>query len=112
MRVVGVNIKNDLWKLCRDFDISVLSVIENNAVDLGDCANKVLNCSHCWSLERLVIQVLKKDLDKSSEVRLSDWSTDSLSERQLRYAATDAYASLLIYKHLKQLEERQMIQSD
>ncbi|RZF32771.1 hypothetical protein LSTR_LSTR009880 [Laodelphax striatellus] len=50
---------------------------------------------------------LKKDLDKSEEVRLSDWGKN-LTKQQTLYAATDAYASLLVYKHLKQVEEKNL----
>lgn len=38
---------------------------------------------------------LKKDLDKSSGMRLSDWSKDILSQDQQKYAATDAYVSYI-----------------
>ena len=42
---------------------------------------------------------LKKKLDKSNYVRMSDWSCD-LSERQIAYASADSEASLLLYHSL------------
>lgn len=37
----------------------------------------------------------------SKRQQRSNWETQVLSEAQLRYAATDAWASLMIYKKLK-----------
>ncbi|XP_069674868.1 3'-5' exonuclease isoform X2 [Periplaneta americana] len=100
VKLIGVNIKNDLWKLSRDFGVTVKPLIESRVVELRDFANEVLHCDQNWSLDRLVLHVLKMKLDKSDTVRKSDWNTQILSSAQENYAATDAYASLLLYKHL------------
>ncbi|XP_063226633.1 3'-5' exonuclease isoform X2 [Bacillus rossius redtenbacheri] len=99
---VGANIKNDLWKLSRDFGVCVEPLL-NKTVDLGEYANQVLNCRQTWSLDGLVLNLLKRTLLKSDRVRKSDWSAVTLSEAQKSYAATDAYASLLVYRKLKEL---------
>lgn len=39
----------------------------------------------------------------SKRQRLSNWEKEELTEAQQRYAATDAWASLMIYKKLKQI---------
>ena len=37
----------------------------------------------------------------SKGLRTSDWSRSELSENQIHYACTDAWASLLVYKEMK-----------
>ncbi|XP_029668746.1 Werner Syndrome-like exonuclease isoform X2 [Formica exsecta] len=99
--LVGVNIKNDLRKLERDFkEFPAQKVVENNCLDCGPFANQRLNRSGRWSLERLTALVLKKKISKNPEVRRSKWHVQPLSDAQKIYAATDAYVSLLIYREL------------
>jgi ribonuclease D len=43
--------------------------------------------------------VLKIRISKAEQV--SNWEADKLTERQLRYAATDAWACLEIFQKLK-----------
>ncbi|XP_054276968.1 3'-5' exonuclease-like [Macrosteles quadrilineatus] len=104
VRLVGVNVKADIWKLGRDFDISVAHIVESNVIDLKSLANQIFSTQDTWSLGRLVLYVLKKQLDKS-DVRISNWAQEDLTSHQLVYAATDAYASLLIYLRLKEIEK-------
>ncbi|XP_076175008.1 WRN RecQ like helicase isoform X2 [Ptiloglossa arizonensis] len=92
VKLVGVNIKNDIWKLGRDFkEFPAQKVVENNCLDSGPFANRVLNRSCRWSLEKLTAFVLKKRIDKNPKVRMSKWHIHPLSEEQKNYAATDAY---------------------
>ncbi|KAK2871546.1 hypothetical protein Q8A67_024073 [Cirrhinus molitorella] len=93
---VGVGIEDDKWKLLSDYDIKL-----KNIVELSDLANKTLRCSEKWSLDGLVKYLLKKRLFKDKLVRCSQWDDFALSEDQKRYAATDAYAGLLIYENLQ-----------
>ncbi|XP_078052541.1 WRN RecQ like helicase isoform X2 [Augochlora pura] len=98
VKLVGVNIKNDIWKLGRDFkEFPAQKVVENNCMDSGPFANRVLNRSCRWSLERLTAYVLKKRIDKNKKVRMSQWHVYPLSEDQKTYAATDAYVSWLLH---------------
>ncbi|KOC63487.1 Werner Syndrome-like exonuclease [Habropoda laboriosa] len=95
VRLVGVNIKNDIWKLGRDFnEFPASEVVQNNCIDSGTFANRVLNRSCRWSLAKLTAYLLKKKLDKNSKVRMSQWHVYPLSEEQKMYAATDAYVCL------------------
>ncbi|XP_046991687.1 Werner Syndrome-like exonuclease isoform X1 [Schistocerca americana] len=100
VRLAGLNIKSDLWKLIRDFPIKFQSMDEMKIIDLGVLANKVLNCSQRWSLERLVRYVLHKNLDKNDAVRKSNWQLELLSEEQKHYAAADALASFVLFHEL------------
>ncbi|XP_073686167.1 bifunctional 3'-5' exonuclease/ATP-dependent helicase WRN [Garra rufa] len=93
---VGVGIEGDKWKLLSDYDIKL-----KNIVELSDLANKTLRCCEKWSLDGLVKHLLKKQLFKDKLVRCSKWDDFALSEDQKRYAATDAYAGLLVYQNLQ-----------
>jgi len=53
------------------------------------------------SLQKIYALLFNKKISKSQ--RLTNWEQNDLSEQQLRYAATDAWASLQIYLHLMSL---------
>nr|XP_045014640.1 Werner syndrome ATP-dependent helicase isoform X3 [Jaculus jaculus] len=94
----GVGIEGDQWKLLRDFDIKLRSFVE-----LTDVANGKLKCAETWSLNGLVKHLFRKQLLKDKSVRCSNWSNFPLTEDQQLYAATDAYAGLIIYQKLEML---------
>ncbi|XP_058644644.1 bifunctional 3'-5' exonuclease/ATP-dependent helicase WRN isoform X2 [Onychostoma macrolepis] len=98
IKKVGVGIEGDKWKLLSDYDIKL-----KNIVELSDQANKTLKCCEKWSLDGLVKHLLKKQLFKDKLVRCSHWDDYGLTEDQKRYAATDAYAGLLIYQNLQEM---------
>jgi len=50
------------------------------------------------SLRKLSEKLLNKKISKRQQ--LSNWESKELTEAQIRYAATDAYAALLIYQQL------------
>ncbi|XP_077099511.1 bifunctional 3'-5' exonuclease/ATP-dependent helicase WRN isoform X5 [Siphateles boraxobius] len=95
---VGVGIEGDKWKLLSDYDIKL-----KNIVELSDLANETLRCCEKWSLDGLVKRLLKKQLFKDRLVRCSHWDDFGLTEDQKRYAATDAYAGLLVYQKLQEM---------
>ncbi|OAD55802.1 Werner Syndrome-like exonuclease [Eufriesea mexicana] len=102
VKLVGVNIKNDIWKLGRDFsEFPASEVVKNNCIDSGKFANEVLNRSCRWSLERLTAHLLKKQIDKNPKVRKSKWHIFPLNDEQKIYAATDAYVSWLLHIHIQ-----------
>lgn len=89
----GVNIKNDLRKLERDFPNVKSEPLVEKCLDLGVWYNDVFNSSGRWSMERLVLQTLKLRIDKNRNVRMSKWHLHPLSENQQKYAAIDVYVS-------------------
>jgi werner syndrome-like exonuclease len=89
----GVNIKNDLRKLERDFPIIKADPMIEKCKDLGVWYNDIFNSSGRWSMERLVLQTLRLRVDKSRQVRMSKWHIFPLSENQQTYAAIDVYVS-------------------
>lgn len=104
VRLIGNNIKNDVRKLARDFKGFDGDKMVNNCIDLGVLANSILSGSQRWSLEKLVDQLLDLKIDKDKKVRNSQWHVIPLSKIQKEYAATDSYASILLYQALKARE--------
>lgn len=105
VKLVGVNIANDIRKIGRDFKLDVRYILENNIVELGTLANEVLNVSQRWSLAGLVLNQLGKELEKTVDVRCSNWAHEKLSQQQIVYAAADAYAGLAVYNNLQKIKE-------
>ncbi|XP_008546901.1 3'-5' exonuclease [Microplitis demolitor] len=106
VRLVGVNIKNDCWKLSRDFpEFPAQKVVENNCIDCGPFYNRVYNRSCRWSLQRLTACLLDKQISKDAKVRTSRWHILPLNDEQKSYAATDAYVSLLLYLTIQKKAE-------
>lgn len=91
----GVNIKNDLRKLERDFSYIKADPMIEKCKDLGVFYNEVYNSSGRWSMERLVLQILRLRVDKSRQVRMSKWHIFPLSETQQTYAAIDVFVSIV-----------------
>lgn len=102
VKIVGQNVKNDIWKIGKDYSIHVAKLVgSGRVIDLGELANRVLNCAQIWSLDRLASHLLSVTVDKTDLVRRSRWDLELSDEQQL-YAATDAYVSLVIYNKLKE----------
>lgn len=93
---IGVAISNDMHELRR-----VQSFQDKNFVDLQKYV-KNFNIESL-SLKKIAAIVLEGKISKRQQ--RSNWSLDNLSEAQLKYAATDAWACLLIYEKLKEIEE-------
>ncbi|XP_043749878.1 Werner syndrome ATP-dependent helicase isoform X4 [Cervus elaphus] len=100
IKKAGVGIEQDQWKLLRDFDIKLKSIVE-----LTDVANEKLKCIESWSLSGLVKHLFGKQLLKDRSIRCSNWSKFPLTEDQKLYAATDAYAGFIIYQKLENLSD-------
>ncbi|XP_033369476.1 Werner syndrome ATP-dependent helicase isoform X3 [Parus major] len=106
IKKVGVGIEGDQWKLMSDFEIKLKSFVE-----LADVANEKLKCKETWSLNGLVKHLFGRQLLKDQSVRCSNWEKFPLNEEQKLYAATDAYASYIVYEKLKNMNnsERNLI---
>ncbi|PIO36427.1 hypothetical protein AB205_0179820, partial [Aquarana catesbeiana] len=66
-----------------------------------------LKCREKWSLNGLVKHLFSKQLLKDNSVRCSSWDKFPLTDEQRLYAASDAYASLLTYQKIENMEERE-----
>jgi len=88
---VGVGPLNDAKLLFRDYQVCTEGCIDvrffapiREKMGLAALAKDHLNIS----------------LNKSSHIRRSDWSADTLSQEQLQYAALDAYVGALLFAKL------------
>jgi ribonuclease D len=88
----GVGIRDDIRALKRLHEFEPAGFIE--VQDLAQEAGL-----ENISLKKLAALVLNVRVSKRQ--RLSNWEADNLTESQMFYAATDAWAALLIYKGLK-----------
>ena len=55
------------------------------------------------SLQKLYANIFGQKISKSQQ--LSNWEADNLSEAQMQYAATDAWACIKLYKEMMQMIE-------
>ncbi|KAL2332608.1 hypothetical protein Fmac_013821 [Flemingia macrophylla] len=95
---VGAGIDGDAVKVFKDYNISVKGVM-----DLSFHANQKLAADKKWGLASLTEKLLSKQLKKPKKLRLGNWETPILSQAQLEYAATDAFASWYLYQVIKDL---------
>ncbi|XP_053556112.1 bifunctional 3'-5' exonuclease/ATP-dependent helicase WRN [Bombina bombina] len=104
IKKVGVGIEGDQWKLMSDYDLKLKGFIE-----LTDVANQKLKCKEKWSLNGLIKHLFSKQLLKDNSVRCSNWNLFPLNEDQKLYAASDAYAGLIIYQKLESMDESERV---
>lgn len=55
------------------------------------------------SLQKIYAILFGKRISKAQ--RLTNWEAERLTEKQMRYAATDAWCTLRIYRYLKELNQ-------
>lgn len=91
---VGVAILDDAHLLMNDYNIQV-----SGCIDLRYIAKEC--CLQERSLAALTYKLLGCELDKDWRVRASDWEAESLTNRQIEYAALDAYVAVKILEQLR-----------
>ncbi|CAL1288474.1 unnamed protein product [Larinioides sclopetarius] len=94
---VGVGVSDDANKLFSDYCLEVHGFLDIRylAKNLNEFQGKNM------SLKSLGRDLLGIDLNKSRELRCSNWNADKLSEDQLKYAADDAIISAKIFKEIQ-----------
>ena len=95
---VGFGLGGDMRQISNRFGIRPESV-----VDL-DRSFRQLGYRHAVGAKSAVAMFFRQRLMKSKSVTTSNWAAKELSERQLLYAANDAYAALRIYHALHESE--------
>ena len=95
IKKVGLSLHDDLMMLKKRHDFTPGSYIElqNEVKELG-IADK--------SLQKLYANLYGEKISKSQQ--LSNWEADVLSEAQMQYAATDAWACIKIYDKILELK--------
>ena len=94
---VGRQIGGDISKIRRDFRNA--KALQVKTIDLGTMAHaRGAVPSSRFGLEHLVKVVLSEQLDKTTDVRVSDkWSSPELSPEQVKYSALDVIKGLEVY---------------
>ena len=95
IKMVGLSLHDDLMMLRKRHDFTPGNYIElqNEVKELG-IADK--------SLQKLYANLYGEKISKSQQ--LSNWEADVLSEAQMQYAATDAWACIKIYEKILELK--------
>jgi ribonuclease D len=95
---IGFGLSGDLRQIAHRFGIKPAST-----VDL-DHSFKKLGYHQAIGAKSAVALILNQRFLKSKSVTISNWSAKILNERQLLYAANDAYAAIKIYHALQKQE--------
>ncbi|MGN0221682.1 MAG: 3'-5' exonuclease [Prevotella sp.] len=93
---VGLSLHDDLNMLHKRGDFQT-----GTFIDLQDIVKKI--GIEDMSLQKLYANLFGRRISKSQQ--LSNWQADVLSDRQKLYAATDAWACIIIYEELMRLIE-------
>jgi ribonuclease D len=91
---IGFGLGGDLHQIANRFGIRPAAI-----VDL-DRSFKKLGYRNAVGAKSAIAMLFNRKLLKSKSVTTSNWAARELSERQLLYAANDAYAALMTYHAL------------
>ena len=94
---IGLSLKDDFTMLRRRKNVNAE---EGNWIELQDYVGRF--GIEDRSLQKIFANLFGQKISKSQ--RLSNWEAETLSEGQMKYAATDAWACVEIYKCLSELE--------
>ena len=94
---IGLSLKDDFMMLRRRKDVHAE---EGNWIELQDYVGRF--GIEDRSLQKIFANLFGQKISKSQ--RLSNWEAESLSDSQINYAATDAWACVEIYNCLAELE--------
>jgi len=94
---IGFDLKGDLRQISQRFGIRPASI-----VDLGRSFRQ-LGYRNTIGATSAVAMLFQRRLHKSKSITTSNWAAPRLSERQLLYAANDAYAAIRVFHALQQV---------
>ena len=94
---IGLSLKDDFMMLRRRKDIHAE---EGNWIELQDYVKRF--GIEDQSLQKIYANLFGKKISKSQ--RLTNWEAETLTESQMKYAATDAWACVEIYNCLAEME--------
>ena len=95
---IGLSLKDDFMMLRRRKDVHAE---EGNWIELQDYVGRF--GIEDRSLQKIFANLFGKKISKAQ--RLSNWEAESLTESQINYAATDAWACVEIYNCLAEMEQ-------
>lgn len=94
---IGLSLKDDFMVLRRRKDVHAE---EGNWIELQDYVKRF--DIEDQSLQKIYANLFGKKISKSQ--RLTNWEAETLTESQMKYAATDAWACVEIYNCLAEME--------
>ena len=94
---IGLSLKDDFMMLRRRKN---MHAEEGNWIELQDYVGRFGIDDR--SLQKIYANLFGQKISKSQ--RLSNWEAETLTESQMKYAATDAWACVEIYKCLEEME--------
>ena len=94
---IGLSLKDDFQVIRRRKDVHAE---EGNWIELQDYVSRF--GIEDRSLQKLYANLFGEKISKSQ--RLSNWEAESLTDAQMKYAATDAWACVQIYNCLQEME--------
>ena len=95
IKKIGLSLHDDILSLHKRSDFK-----PGNFIDLQDHVGEVGITD--LSLQKIYANLFQQKISKN--VRLSNWEADVLTDKQKLYAATDAWACIMIYEELMRLE--------
>ena len=95
---IGLSLKDDFMMLRRRKEVHAE---EGNWIELQDYVGRF--GIEDRSLQKIFANLFGKKISKAQ--RLSNWEAESLTESQINYAATDAWACVEIYNCLAEMEQ-------
>lgn len=98
---VGVGCYEDGNRLTRDYGLLLTCTVDLRYLALRQ---KKATVNNGLSLKSLAADLLNITLDKSLELRCSDWEADKLTPEQTSYAARDAQVSIALFFYLLGLD--------
>ena len=94
---IGLSLKDDFMMLRKRKDVHAE---EGNWIELQDYVGRF--GIEDRSLQKIYANLFGQKISKSQ--RLSNWEAETLTESQMKYAATDAWACVEIYNCLAEME--------
>ncbi|XP_064809151.1 exonuclease 3'-5' domain-containing protein 2 [Oncorhynchus masou masou] len=94
---VGVGCYEDGKRLTRDYGLALGCTVDLRYLALRQ---RKVALNNCLSLKSLAADLLNVSLEKSLELRCSDWEADPLTLQQMTYAARDAQVSIALFFRL------------
>jgi ribonuclease D len=93
---IGLSLRDDLLSLHKlgDFNAGYFIDLQDHVREIG---------VEDLSLQKLYANFFGQKISKRE--RLTNWEADILNDKQKQYAATDAWACIMLYEELMRLEE-------
>ncbi|XP_033113079.1 exonuclease 3'-5' domain-containing protein 2-like [Anneissia japonica] len=95
---VGVGIMGDVKRLMKDYAIALCGIVDLRHLAIRH--RSIQLCIQGGSLKELSEVVLGVEMNKSFDLKCSDWEADLLKPEQILYAANDALVAVDIFQNI------------